>query len=99
LVHLWKDNLLFGKHNPTLNGSLPLAPHLVDCKSQEVMYKQLDNRNIFEERPRWSLWKGLLRQHFVWNNNEEIENNESLLGKDERLITGPYPPWVFALRL
>jgi len=82
-----------------LNASLPMAPHLVDCKAQEVMYKQLDNHNIFEERPRWSLWKGLLHQHFSWQNNEEIEDTESLLGIDERLIMCPYPPWIYALRL
>lgn len=98
-MHLWKENLIFDSHDNALNDSLPRAPHLVDCKAQATLYEQFDNRNVFEERPKWSLWKGHLRLHSSWHNNEEIEDKESLLGHNERLIMGPYPPWVFSLRL
>ncbi|KAG0593404.1 hypothetical protein KC19_1G327300, partial [Ceratodon purpureus] len=73
---------------------VPPAPHIADCEDLEAMYEQFDERNLFGERPKWPFWKGHLQWHSSWNENNDIENEELLLGNNERLIMGPYPPWI-----
>ena len=100
LMHLWERNLLFEGHKNMFNDSkVPPAPHITDCKALETIYEQLDKRNLFGQRPKWPLWKDNLRWHSSWKENEDTEDGEALLENNERLIMGPYPPWVFTLRL
>jgi hypothetical protein len=100
LMHLWEKNLSFGSQkNMSEETIVPQAPHIVDCEALQAMYEQFDKRNLFGQRPKWPLWKGHLHWHSSWNENKDIERGESLLGNTERLIMGPFPPWVFTLRL
>ena len=101
LMDLWGKHLINGNGKNMSNDSsiVPPAPHIADCEDLEAMYEQFDERNLFGERPKWPFWKGHLQWHSSWNENNDIENEELLLGNNERLIMGPYPPWVFSLRL
>lgn len=100
LMNLWEKNLIFGdSKNTSQNLIIPPAPHIVDCQALEAINEQSDKRGMFGQRPKWPLWKGRLHSHSSWSKIEDIEDEESLLGNNARLITGPYPPWVFTLRL
>lgn len=69
------------------------APHLNDCKARSVINERLDTRSEDGRRPPWTLWRGRM-QWAPEGQPEEIEDGEVLLENRERLVLGPYPPWV-----
>ena len=58
------------------------------------MNEQLDARGEAGQRPRWPLWRGRLQRFPLKNVSDGGDDGETLLTDKERLIMGPYPPWV-----
>jgi hypothetical protein len=78
----------------TLLSRVPRAPHLEDCKARASMNEQLDARGEGGRRPRWPLWRGRLQRFPLQNVSDGGDDGETLLTDKEKLIMGPYPPWV-----
>eukprot|EP00850_Spirogloea_muscicola_P019919 SM000202S05890 [mRNA] locus=s202:104477:109090:+ [translate_table: standard] len=76
---------------------VPHPHHLQDCKRMKEMQDAQDFRQQSRSRPIWSVWGGQLAFAMGKTSlgpDDWVEASEDVLGAGDRVILGPYPPWV-----